>query len=150
MAWRRPGDKPLSEPMMVGWSTHIYASLGLIELKSRCGQPYLNILVLLLLKLIFNSLWPSNAIWRRGSGSTLARVMACCLTTPSHYLNQCWPPINTVQWLPSGGTHRKLHSDLPGANELTVILKYMTQPYRDVISVVMPNYHRNNIPVIMR
>ena len=23
MAWRRPGDKPLSEPMMVGLTTHI-------------------------------------------------------------------------------------------------------------------------------
>ena len=30
MAWRRPGDKPLSEPMIVYW--HIYASLGLSEL----------------------------------------------------------------------------------------------------------------------
>ena len=37
-----------------------------------------------------NSLWPSDAIWRQGSGSTLAQVMACCLTAPSHYLNQCW------------------------------------------------------------
>ena len=24
------------------------------------------------------------------SGSTLAQVMACCLTATSHYLNQCW------------------------------------------------------------
>ena len=23
------------------------------------------------------------------SGTTLAQVMACCLTAPSHYLNQC-------------------------------------------------------------
>ena len=23
--------------------------------------------------------------------STLVQVMACCLTTPSHYLNKCWP-----------------------------------------------------------
>ena len=30
MAWRRPGDKPLSEPMMVSLLTH-YASLGLNE-----------------------------------------------------------------------------------------------------------------------
>ena len=33
MAWRRPGDKPLSEPMMVNW--HIYASLCLSELMFR-------------------------------------------------------------------------------------------------------------------
>ena len=26
MAWRRPGDKPLSEPMLVGSLTHIYAT----------------------------------------------------------------------------------------------------------------------------
>ena len=33
MAWRRPGDKPLSEPMMVDLLTHImYESLGLNEL----------------------------------------------------------------------------------------------------------------------
>ena len=33
MAWHRPGEKPLSEPMMVSLLTHIYASLGLNELK---------------------------------------------------------------------------------------------------------------------
>ena len=37
-----------------------------------------------------NTLWPSDAIWRHRSGSTLAQVMACCLTAPSHYLDQCW------------------------------------------------------------
>ena len=31
------------------------------------------------------------------SGSTLAQVMACCLTAPSHYLNQCWLIISEVQ-----------------------------------------------------
>ena len=35
-----------------------------------------------------NSLWPTNAIWHR-SRSTLAQVMVCCLTAPSHYPNQC-------------------------------------------------------------
>ena len=44
----------------------------------------------------FNSLWPSDAIWRHRSGSTLAQVMACCLTAPSHYLNQCWLIISQV------------------------------------------------------
>ena len=34
-----------------------------------------------------NSLRPIDAIWRHRSGSTLAQVMACCLTAPSHYLN---------------------------------------------------------------
>ena len=45
-----------------------------------------------------NSLRPSDAIWRQRTGSTLAQVMACCLTAPSHYLNQCWLVISEVQW----------------------------------------------------
>ena len=36
------------------------------------------------------SFWPNDALWRRRSGSTLAQVMACCLTATSHYMNQCW------------------------------------------------------------
>ena len=44
------------------------------------------------------TLGPSDAIWRCRSGSTMAQVMACCLTAPSHYLNQCWLIINKVHW----------------------------------------------------
>ena len=48
--------------------------------------------------LIFNSLWPSDAMkWQR-TESTLAQVMACCLTAPSHSLNQCWLIISKVLW----------------------------------------------------
>ena len=43
-----------------------------------------------------NSLSPNDAIWRHRSGSTLAQVIACCLTAPSHYLNQCWDIISKV------------------------------------------------------
>ena len=73
-AWRRPGDKPLSEPMLVCLLTHICVT-----------QPQW-----------VNSLRPSDTIWRHRSGSTLAQVMACCLTAPSHYLNQWWLIINKV------------------------------------------------------
>ena len=45
-----------------------------------------------------NSLWPSDAIWRQRSGTTLAQVMDCCLTAASHYLNQCWLIIKKVLW----------------------------------------------------
>ena len=64
---------------------------------------------LLILKLeqqlywLFNSLWPSDAIWEHRTGSTMAQVMACCLTAPSHYLNQCWLIISEVQWHSSEG-----------------------------------------------
>ena len=43
-----------------------------------------------------NTLWPSDAIWWKRSGSTLVQVMAWCLTAPSHYLNQCWLTIREV------------------------------------------------------
>ena len=48
--------------------------------------------------LYFNSLGPSDAIWRQRSGTTLAQVMACCLAAPCHYLNQYWLIISEVQW----------------------------------------------------
>ena len=51
----------------------------------------------------FNSLGPSDAIWRQRSGSTLGQVMACCQTAPSHYLNQCWVIISKVEWHSSKG-----------------------------------------------
>ena len=31
-------------------------------------------------------------VWWHSSGSTMAQVMAWCLTASSHYLNQCWLP----------------------------------------------------------
>ena len=46
----------------------------------------------------FNSFRPSDATWQQWSWTTLARVMACCLTAPSHYLNQCWLIIRGVPW----------------------------------------------------
>ena len=81
------------------------------------------------------SLWPGDTIWRHGTRSTLAQVMACCLTAPSHYLNQCWLIIVEVPWHLSQGVIRryvkiainksrlkiavlKWHLGLPGANEL--------------------------------
>ena len=45
-----------------------------------------------------NSLWPGDAIWWHRSGSTLAQVMACCLISPSYYLNKCWLIVNGVLW----------------------------------------------------
>ena len=44
-----------------------------------------------------------DVIWRHGTRSTLAQVMACCLMAPSHYLNQCWLIIGEVPWHSSQG-----------------------------------------------
>ena len=63
-----------------------------------------------------NSLWPSDVIWRQGSGSTLPQVMACCLTAPSHYLNQCWFIISKVHWHPSEGSLTKDTSAISNQN----------------------------------
>ena len=72
----------------------------------------------------FNSLWPSDAMWRHKSGSTLAQVMA-----PSHYLNQCWLIILGVPWHSlesnfTGRPHELIHSL---CLEIT-LLNYTTSP----------------------
>ena len=77
-----------------------------------------------------NSVRPSDAIWWHGS-STLAHVMACYPTAPSHYLNQCWLIIKMsvpfseqfqCLWTYSVIYVRRLHfllqSHLPKANAL--------------------------------
>ena len=45
---------------------------------------------------IINLLRCSDVIWEHRSGSTLAQVMTCCLTAPSHFLNQCWHIVNGI------------------------------------------------------
>ena len=75
----------------------------------------------------FNSLWLSDNIWRHKSRSTLTRVMACCLTAPSHYLNQCWLLIKEVLWhLP-----KQLHSEWPSYYSVNWFLPYFKH-YRHI------------------
>ena len=89
-----------------------------------------------IVKFELNSLVPSDAISRQRSGSTLAQEMACCLTTPSHYLNQCCLIISKVEWRSYKGKfardtsineiiwkikYLKFHSNVPGGNELSTI-----------------------------
>ena len=77
--------------------------------------------------MMFNSLWPSDIIWWQGSRSTLAQVMACCLTVPSYYQNQCWLIISKDNFTRDTSTinhwnclkikYLKCYSNFPGANE---------------------------------
>ena len=60
-----------------------------------------------------NSLWPSDTICRHRSGSTLAQVMACCLTAPSHWLTQYWLLISKALWLSPECNFTK---DIPATN----------------------------------
>ena len=66
----------------------------------------------------FNWLWPNDAIWRQRSGSTLAQVMACCLTAPSHCLNQCWLIISKVLWHSSEGIIMRRSEDTNQQNKI--------------------------------
>ena len=43
MAWRRPGDKPLSEPMMVSLPTHLWITRSQWAKGRRRPRPYFNI-----------------------------------------------------------------------------------------------------------
>ena len=46
-----------------------------------------------------NSLWPSDAIWRQRTRSTLVQVLACCLTAPSLNLKQCRVTISPMAFI---------------------------------------------------
>ena len=45
-----------------------------------------------------HSLWPNDAIGWHTSGPTFVLAIACCLTAPIHYLNQCWLSITEAFW----------------------------------------------------
>ena len=47
---------------------------------------------------LVNSMWTSDATWQHKSESRLAQIMTCCLTSPNHYLSQCWLIISEVLW----------------------------------------------------
>ena len=98
MAWRRPGDKPLSEPIMVSLLTHICVSRpqwvnSLSPGRSECDSKY-GIFNLVLLIGIFRSSHDNALGWMpqdlTDDKSTLVQVMAWCFQATSHYLDQCW------------------------------------------------------------
>ena len=91
--------------------------------------------------IMFNTMWPSDAIWWHRSVSIVVQLMACCLMPPSHYLNQCWLTVNKVMWhlsesnfirdtsafshwnkLENSISNILFRSTRAGANELTVSL----------------------------
>ena len=56
-----------------------------------------------------DSLWPGDAMWWHGSESALDKVMVCCLTAPSHYLNQCWLIVKGILWHSNNNLTRSAH-----------------------------------------
>ena len=84
MVWRRPGDKPLSEPMMVYW--RIYVSLGLIELRiSPCT---------LMILLWFWNAFTILAICKGNSpvDDGLTYQSACNANQIARYMGLTWDP----------------------------------------------------------
>ena len=95
MAWRRPGDKPLSEPMG-RLKTHICVTrphwVLLLPVMDSHGQYH-----------GMNSWWPSDAYMRRQTNTIGSDNGLSSGRHPSHYLNQCWnatnwTPRNKLQW----------------------------------------------------
>ena len=84
MAWRRSGDKPLSESMVVNLTDvdmwRMYLSLGPNELNSYriVAWAYTE----------YTLRWMPQKLTDKKP--TLVQVMACCHQATSHYLNQCW------------------------------------------------------------
>ena len=96
MAWRRPGDKPLSEPMLVGSLTHVCVTRPQwVNSLAPGGFDYSLKLVNFKLISMINilSIFCEIAIrWMRqhltDHYSTLVQVMAWCRQATSHYLSQ--------------------------------------------------------------
>ena len=60
---------------------------------------------------LINWLWPSDTIQYDDIDiSTLAQVVACCLTATHHCLNECWLIINEACWHLAGHDSQKLFS----------------------------------------
>ena len=91
-----PGNNELTWVLLSSWGSR--ASMidppnpDKNSLFYRCQKPYTRI------RNSINSLWPSDVIRQQGSRSTLAHVMACCLTAPCHYLTRFWLMTSEVLW----------------------------------------------------
>ena len=85
-----------------------------------------------------NILWCSDTIWCHITWSTLVQVMACCLTAPSHYLNQCWLIISEVLRHSSEGNFTENAKDVCSWYEFENQLKqyYSSQPIREHVFMV--------------
>ena len=110
MAWHRPGNKPLSEPMMVRLPMHIYCtqpqwvnhditssrienSLGSLD-PERFEWNFIEVIFKLNLVAEVFFLWncPQVTVTElTDDKTTLVKEMAWCHQATRHCLNQCWP-----------------------------------------------------------
>ena len=76
----------------------------------------------------FIPLWQSDAIWCQTTWSTLVQVMACCLTAPSHYLNQCWIVIKGALWHSPKRNFRVI------AKEINLEIEFENHPFKITVT----------------
>ena len=103
MAWCRPGDKALSEPMMVSWLAHINVtrpqrvnSLAPVDVVV-IWQIYVFLKLILRIDIssTSNRNWfQVNIIGRVGGKSTLVQVRAWCSQAVSHYMGH----LGALRW----------------------------------------------------
>ena len=87
----------------------------------------------------------SDAIWRHRSRLTSAQVMDCCLTTPRHYLNQCWLIISE-----NYGSYLKVISremSNISIHDINMHLYNYLQTYVTVMDVVLSGKDYSAIPL---
>ena len=131
MTWRyqQPGHQP---PWY--WSTvllvHMYILCVILSRYLGFSTTSLNLVNYSITDMMINSTWPSDA----RSGSTLAKVMACCLTAPSHYLNQCWPLISGILW------HSSESNSTVSAQATILYNEFENSTF--IITVTSPGSHR--------
>ena len=90
MAWRRIGDKPLSEPMMVNLLMHLHASLGHDELTpSSAGPRCMPDFHLVITCQPMSYYWSNGA--RSSPGTVLTTKIICCLSNFHVYQWFCIP-----------------------------------------------------------
>ena len=96
----------------------------------QCWQ--LSLACFLHIPMVIDSLWPSDVTWRHRFGSTLAEVMAWCLTAPSHYMNKCWLIISKVLCQSSNGIIIRKSEDINMHSKVEIcIFKIAPQSPRD-------------------
>ena len=138
MAWRRQGEKPLSEPVIVWLLAHlciarpqwvkwcIYASLGFHELTYLPLVPYIYIYM------------------RQRTWSALVEVMTCRMFgTYMQYVNQCWCIANwtlsdNIQWKSNQNTKLLIHESalVNVVWEMAAILSRVRWVTRSILHIV--------------
>ena len=126
MAWHRPGDKPLSEPMMVillrhicvtwpQWVNSFFAGI--------CGCHFKYLILIQNSVIDYMTISSGIALWWMPQGhiddkSILLQVMAWCRQATSHFLSQCWrgskSPLDVTrpQWVTPINQNELMHEDI--------------------------------------